>query len=211
MRSQPRSSAALMFGILVLFVFVFCGVPAHADTIMYTDSGTFSTTTASSGFTGPGETWAFSFQADSNPTVFDFGMGGFNFTFSDFSYLLNGLPVAITPTFIRFFSPTNGGGFAICFNGTTAATCADGLGTTGFGPAMYQGSTSAPTLIPGQFTFTGPFNFAFVVNSNLYFQADTTVQATNVPEPSTLIMLVMGFLALVSLVSFAPRLRARHA
>jgi len=33
-------------------------------------------------------------------------MGGFDFTFSNFSYSLDGSPVAIAPTFIRFFSPT---------------------------------------------------------------------------------------------------------
>lgn len=118
-------------------------------------------------------------------------MGGFDFAFSDFSYTLDGSPVAITPTFIRFFSATNGGGFEICFNGTTPSTCTDGLGTATFGwPQMYSGMTSAPTLSSGAFTQ----DFAAIVNSNVYVQADTTVQAT--PEPSTLLPLAAGLLAL---------------
>ena len=178
----------------LLPVLALCWIPAHADTITYTASGTFSTSTPSSAFTGPGEAWSFAFQADTNPVVFSFGMGGFNFAFSDFSYSLDGSPVAITPTFIRFFSPGNGGGFEICFNGTSAATCTDGLGSP-FGPAMYTGTTAAPTLLPGQFTQP----FAAAVDSTAYIQSDTTVQATAVPELSTLSLLTTasGFLALV--------------
>src|ERR1700733_15309546 len=145
-----KSSVKLLFPILAL-----CWVPGRATTISYSDSGTFSASTPSDafGFSAPSETWAFSFEANSNPAVSDVGMGGFSFTFSDFSYLLDGSPVAITPTFIRFFSGTNGGGFAICFDGTTFATCSEGLATDG--PQMYTGTTSAPTLVPGTFVQDG--------------------------------------------------------
>ncbi len=166
-----------------------CWAPAHADIITYSDSGTFSASTLSDAlaFSGPSETWAFSFQADTQPAVSDIGMGGFDFTFSDFSYSLNGSPVSITPTFIRFFSAPNGGGFEICFNGTTAGSCTDALATPIFpgSPQMYTGATSAPTLIPGGFT-TGAFDV--LVNANPFTQPNTTVLATvtGVPEPSTL-------------------------
>jgi hypothetical protein len=98
----------------------------------------------------------------------EFGNGGFDFAFSDFSYLLNGSLVAITPTFVRFFTASNGGGFGICFNGTTVANCTEGLGNVTFGPQLYTGPNSAPTLLPG----------------------------TVVPEPSTLLTLAAGLLAL---------------
>jgi hypothetical protein len=179
----------------LLPVVVLCWVPAHAATISYTDSGTFTTSTPTSAFTGPGEPWTFAFQADTNPAVSDFGMGGFSFAFSNFRYTLDTLPVAITPTFIRFFSASNGGGFLICFNGTTTASCTDGLGSPLFGqPQMYTGTTAAPTLIPGTFSIT---SFAAVVNSTVFDQANTTVVATaNVPEPSTLLTLAVGLLVL---------------
>jgi hypothetical protein len=179
----------------LLPVFALCWVPAHAATISYTDSGTFSTSTPTSAFSGAGEPWTFAFQADSNPAILSFGNGGFNFAFSNFSYTLDTLPVAITPTFIRFFSGTNGGGFLICFNGTTAASCTDGLGSPLFGqPQMYTGTTAAPTLIPGMFSIT---SFAAVVNSTVFDQPNTTVVATaSVPEPSTLLTLAAGLLVL---------------
>jgi hypothetical protein len=173
-------------------VIALCLVPAHAGTISYSVSGTFTPSTPSSSFTGPSEAWAFAFQADTHPTpVSDVGNGGFDFPFSSFSYFLNSMPAAITPTFIRFFSGPNGGGFEVCFNGATRATCTDGLAT--FGPQMYSGTTSAPTLSPGAFTSD---SFGVVVNSANYDQPNTTVQAT-VPEPSTLLTLAAGLLALV--------------
>jgi hypothetical protein len=189
---QLKSRVKLM----LLSVFVLCWAPAHADIISYSDSGTFTAATPSDafGFSGPSETWAFGFQADRNPVVLESGMGGFNFAFSDFSYSLDGSPVAITPTFIRFFSATNGGGFAICFNGATVGTCTEALATATFGwPQMYRGTTAAPTLLTGAFTT----DFAALVSSNAYAQPNTTVQATSaVPEPSTLLTIAAALLAL---------------
>jgi hypothetical protein len=180
--------------LLLVLVPALCCVSAHASTISYSDSGTFTASTPSSTFSGPNETWAFGFQANSNPVVLEFGNGGFDFAFSDFSYSLNGSPVAITPTFIRFFTAANGGGFAICFSGTTVASCTNGLGT-GFSPTqMFIGTTSAPTLLAGAFTFD---QFGFVVGSTSYGQPTTTVQATATPEPSAfLLALTGGLLAL---------------
>jgi len=168
---------------------------AHASTISYSASGAFSATTPSTAFSGPSETWAFAFQADSNPVILDFGNGGFDFAFSNFSYSLNGSTVAITPTAIRFFTAANGGGFFICFG---AQPCGmgvfpNGLGT-GFGsPQLYSGPNSAPTLLPASFTLP----FAVNVNSISYDQANTTLQAVATPEPTTLLTLAVGLLALV--------------
>src|SRR5262249_26239481 len=98
-----------------MLVFALLALHAHANTILYSDSGSFSGSTPSTPFSAPGQTWGFSFQADSTPPVLSFGNGGFDFAFSNFSYSLNGSPVAITPTAIRFFTAANGGGFFICF------------------------------------------------------------------------------------------------
>lgn len=176
-----------------LLAVVLYWVPAHAATISYTDSGTFTTSTPTTAFSGPGEPWTFAFQANTNPAVSDVNPGVFDFAFSDFSYTLDGLPVAITPTFIRFFSGTIGGGWLMCFNGTT--TCTEGFSTGGAGPQMYTGDTSAPTLIPGVFT-SDAFD-VFVNTTALFSQPNTTVVATaSVPEPSTLLTLAAGLLVL---------------
>ncbi len=169
-----------------------CSLSVRAATIGYTDSGTFSSSTPVSTFSGPNEKWAFSFQVNTSPALSDVGMGGFSFAFSNFSYTLNGVPDPVTPTFIRFFSPNNGAGFLMCFNGTTTATCTDELANGFFtGPTMYLGSTSAPTLLSGAFTFNP---FYVVVGSTTVQLPATTVTAT--PEPSILLMLAAGFLAL---------------
>jgi|SRR5579862_2164768 len=174
-----------------LAVLAFWVLSAHASTISYSDSGTFSASTPSDalGFSGPSETWAFHFDADSNPTILEHGNGGFNFAFSDFSYSLDGSPVAVTPTFIRFFSGGNDGGFEICFNGAFGVPCVDGLGT--YGPQMYNGMTSAPTLSTGAFTSDV---FDVIVSSTAYGEPNNTIQAT--PEPSTLLTLAAGLLVL---------------
>jgi hypothetical protein len=171
-------------------------MPAYAGTITYSDSGTFSSATPSSDFSGPSETWAFSFQADANPTVSDVGNGGFDFAFSNFSYFLSGSPDAITPTAIRFFSLANGGGFFICFDTACGGgVFPNGLGT-GFGsPQFYTGMNSAPTLLPGPFS---SLSFGVVVNSVEADLPNTTLQAVLSPEPSTIWMLAGGLFALGS-------------
>jgi|SRR6266436_931969 len=95
----------------LLVAFALCWVPAHAGTISYSDSGTFSASTPTTTFSGPGETWAFSFQVDSSPGVSIFQLGiAFSPLFSNFSYTLNGSPVAVTPTSLSFFNAAFGGG-----------------------------------------------------------------------------------------------------
>jgi len=185
-------------------VLALCCLSAHADTLLsYSDSGTFSpgTTSDALGFSAPSETWAFSFDATTNPTnVLESGMGGFNFAFSNFHYSLNGSTVAITPTFVRFFPESNGAGFEICFTGTSVPTCTDGLATGFFvGPQMFTGATSMPTLSPGTFTFT---ELDAIVGANIYDLGNSTVQAGSVPEPSTLLPLVAGLLALAGRLRF---------
>jgi hypothetical protein len=180
----------------LLAVFAFTALSAHASTILYTDGGTFSPGTESSEFSGPSETWAFHFEADSNPVPSDFGAGGFSFPFFDFGYSLDGSPVAITPTFTRFFSLHNGGGFLICFTGTTTATCTNGLESPFDQPQLYTGMTSAPTLSTGTFAV----DFGVVVTSggitNAFDEGAPTLHATAVPEPSTWLTLATGLLAL---------------
>jgi hypothetical protein len=57
---------------------------------------------------------------------------------------------------------------------------------------MYSGTTSAPTLLPGSF----PMDLGVAVNSVAYDQGGTTVQATAVPEPTSLSMFTTVLVAL---------------
>jgi hypothetical protein len=183
-------------GILILVGLLFCiAAIGSASTIQYSDSGTFSALTPTTLFSRPGDTWSFSFQADSNPVVSNVVSGrGFDLTFSNFSYTLNGSPDAITPDFIRFFNASVTGGFAICFSATSP--CTDGLGDSG--PQMYTQPETGPTLLPGAFTST-PGQFVVAVNGVFYTQPDSTVAASAVPEPSSLLLLGTGLLSLVGM------------
>jgi PEP-CTERM motif len=178
----------------LLPVFVLCSVAAHAATISYTDSGTFTASTPATTFSGPGKTWAFSFQVDSSPTVSNVQLGiGFSPVFSNFSYTLNGSPVAVTPTSLSFFNAAFGGGFSFCFINTPSPCTALSLNNSvPPGPQMYTGLESEPTMLTGGFTL----NTTFAVGSTLYTQPNTTVQAAAVPEPSTLLTLAAALFVL---------------
>ena len=65
----------------LLLVFALCCVSAQAGTITYSDSGTFTALTPSTAFSGPSETWAFAFQANTHPTVLGSNGGDSNSRF----------------------------------------------------------------------------------------------------------------------------------
>lgn len=177
-------------------VLVLCWIPAHAGIIEYSESGTFAASAPSSQYSGPGETWAFTFLANSNPVVISYGNGGFDFAFTQFSYWLNGSPVAIIPSAIRFFTAANGGGYFICLGPLQCGNGVfpNGLGTGGFTPQLYSGPNSAPTLLTGTFSFA--YGVVVVVNSVGADAGSNSMVASPVPEPSTFISLSAGLLAL---------------
>jgi hypothetical protein len=174
----------------LLPILALCGIPAGAVTLTYSASGTFSGSTPTTTFSGPGKTWTLSFQVDSNPVVSGFSAGGgFSPVFSNFSYTLNGSPVSVTPTSFTFSNAAFGGGLGFCFIATPNPCTALSLQT---GPQMYTGPESAPTMLTGGFT-TGTF---FAVGTSLFSQPNTTIQVAapipSTPIPSSLILTLIG-------------------
>lgn len=176
--------------VLASLLAILSAASVSAAPILISGAGTFSASTAISMFSGPSEPWDFSFLVDSNPVVSNVSAGTFDVAFSNFSYDLNGSPLAITPAAIKFFSSAAEGMFEICFGTGCGPT---GSGFSFVGPQMYSGSTSAPTILTGDFTST---EFALFFGTTLDFQSNVTVQAANAPEPITLPLMGAGLLGL---------------
>jgi hypothetical protein len=169
--------------------------------------GTFSNTTPSSTFSGPDDTWSFSFQIDTNPVVSDVDSGqAFDAAVTNFVYLLNGVATTATLADVRFFSSSVDGGFSICFSPPCVSTDypTNGLSTTG--QQMYTGSELSPTML-NNYTFTSA---TFVVCVNNFpvnsvcpnSEPDIEVDVGS-PEPSSWLLIGGGFLMLGSLRRYA--------
>ena len=170
-----------------------------ADVLSVSASGTFSSTTPTTSWEAPGETWSLSFQINSNPTVTRSYVGaGFDAPLSNFVYQLNGSTVNVGPVDDFFASSTQGGAFNLCFLGCTAAP-ALGL-SEGFSFASrqyYSGPESDPSIIT---------NGSFSVSAVAFYPSTppappgtvepnaiiTITDLTQAPEPSTLCSLIAG-------------------
>lgn len=92
---------------IVVFIAVLVGTRlAGASSIYFTGTGTWDQATPTTAYSAAGATWQFSFYLPnviaSNPTT----------QVTDFSYSLNGTPIATSlPGGIFFFPVSNGGGF----------------------------------------------------------------------------------------------------
>ena len=167
---------------------------------MISSSGTFDSSTATSTFSAPDETWSFSFLVDSSPAVSNVVEGEyFDVSFSDFTYTVNGESVAITPADILFFNADDMGMFGICFIDVCATDTDQSDGFVFYGPQMYTGDESAPTMSTGTFS---P-NTEYVLVDGTYFpQTPSDVNAeeqATAPEPSTVFSLGAGlFLSLAA-------------
>jgi hypothetical protein len=181
----------LATGSLACLIFA---VSMSAGTITYSDSGTFSAATPTSTYSAPNETWSFSFTVDTNPVVFGVLPGDyFDVPFTGFTYSLNGSALAIIPANIEFFNSGDGGLFNLCMISTA---CDSGFYFQG--PQMYTGPESAPKMVSGAFTST---SLAINTGTGYITQPNTTVQgvSSSVPEPSTLLTLITGLLALAGI------------
>ena len=179
-----------------LLIGLLFALSVSASPILLNGSGTFSGTTPSSAFSAPNQTWSFNFLVDSSPSVSNVNPGsGFDVSFSNFTYFLNGSPVVILPANVRFFNTAFSGMFNVCFAPPCSGTSSPTNGFEFIGPQMFTGSESTPLMSTGSFTST---SFSVFVNSAAALQSSTTIQAvgSGVPEPSTLLTLGAGLLAL---------------
>jgi hypothetical protein len=186
-----------MSRILVLAFSVLVGAAqiAVAGPLLVAAAGTYASLTPVSFFTAPLETWSLSFLIDSNPTSSSSSFGDF-FTpaFSDFTYSLNGSPVAITPNQIMFRSvPANTPfilSFAVCWNTTCPGGTTEGMAFDT--SQLYTGSEFSPMIVPGVYA-TSEF---FIDHGSSYLEPNTSLIIANAPEPSALLLSAIGLVAL---------------
>jgi hypothetical protein len=179
-----------------------------ANPFLVSTGGTFSSTTPTTSFTAPSETWSLSFEVDSNPSVSGVVSGQqFNLPFSDLTYDLNGSPTTLNVGSITAFASSDFGLFTVCRDvvcTTDNVNPANGIYTEG--AQIYSGSESSPTILTGvypEFAPNAPMEF-FVAGTE-YDQTSGTVTISKVvspvPEPSSLLALVACF----GLIAWRPR------
>lgn len=118
----------------------------------------------------------FTWELPTNPvTAPDDFVSGNSFTIPDLSFSENGVAMVGT---LDFFNASSGGGFDLWIGDYFFLSDA-------FGPQLYTGPESAPTMLTGTFSLIDEGNGDFPIG-------ETTLQVTSVPEPSTLSLLAIG-------------------
>ena len=166
----------------------------------------WGSTAPTSTWSAPNETWSYSFLIDSNPTPISYTTGQFfQAPFTDFTYYLNGVQVATTPSALYFYesNSSNSGLYQLDFGPQTSLQALFNLE----GASAYTGPESSPTmvtgvynLIPGAFPNGSYFNS---VQGQVNLSGTVSIEPT--PEPSSLVLLGTG---LIGALEFLRRKRA---
>ena len=184
-----------------------------ATPLLVSAAGTYDSGTPVTFFTAPDATWSLSFEVDITPFI-GFSSAGVVFSpaVTFFNYSLNGVPLGMTPSQITFWSvPADTSSMlslGICWEGFCGEEIDYGLAFDA--DQLYTGPESSPTIVRGVYPTSG---FTVEDGPNTYGEPNTTLTITdapptNAPEPSGLLLGVIG---LVGLAVFAHvRYRQQH-
>jgi hypothetical protein len=180
-----------------------CGV-ASSSSLYVSTSGVFSSSDTADALVSPNKQFTLQFVVDSNPTPLNGTVTslGFDVPIIGFSYSLNGILIAATPSEIRFSTLANGGLFDVIFG--------SGLNAAEFsfaGGQMFSGSTSTPVLSVNTYSISS-WTYSDPLNYDIQTPASLSVAVTATPEPSCLLLFLCGGFALLT-VSLQQFIRVR--
>jgi hypothetical protein len=169
-----------------------CGI-ATARTLVVSASGHFSGSDVAGPLVAPNGLFSVSFAVDSNPIPLNGTVtsSGFDVPVASFHYMLNNLPVNVTPSEIRFDTLANGGLFDI--------TIGSGLTASDFnfeGVQAFTGTTAAPVFATGQFAISN-WTYSDPANFDSQTPASQTASISPAPEPSTVLLISGSLLVLI--------------
>ncbi len=168
--------------------------PLTALPIQVSASGRFaSSDIADTPLVAPNANWGVSFIVNSPPTVTNVISTGFDTSFQNFRYTLNGTPVSTVTPNLRLFSSGGGGLFTLFFGPESGF---DGSGNPIpelqlSGSALFSGSTSSPTISTGSFAISS-WTYSDARNFDSQSPTGAAVTAAAVPEPATWSLLLLG-------------------
>jgi RHS repeat-associated protein len=169
-------------------------VSARADTLTVSVSGQFGADVLADQTAAPSQTWGISFAVDSNPSAANTDPFSFDAPFTGFSYLLDGVPVAVTPDSIRFFDSADGGLFTVFFGPETGFMNGMPIPEFSFsGDQVFSGMAASPTILPGSYPVSD-VTYSDALNYDDEGASGTVAISggwATVPEPSSIWLFLM--------------------
>ena len=173
-------------------------------------NGVFLSSDSPTASATPSATWRLMFSVDNQPKATNAGSSSFDVPFSNFSYLLNGNAVSISPESIRLYSAATSGLFTVFF-GPESGTGPNGNFVPEFtfsGPQLFSGSAQNPSILPGSYAVSETL-YVDSVNFDDQVHPGTSVSVTGsssaTPEPASLALVVSGLVLACCSRRFAKR------
>lgn len=190
--SPKRQGGVWVFAMVAAFLPSVTAAPLAVSV-----SGQFGVAVTADSLAGPGDSWTISFDIDSSPVTANADALGFDAPFSDFSYLLNGSAVAVSPESIRLYTTTGGGLFTVFFGSETGFYNGQPIPEFTFsGNQVFLGTTSNPAILAGSYPVSDALYSDAVNYDDEGAKGTITILSspitTTAPEPSPFVLWLMA-------------------